>query len=123
MTTCARWSPTALPPARSRTGTASRGTDLGTAPGWVMFSTIRVLSGDPPGPPLEDLIADVESPTLLISAATDVEREFNVLYDDAAGGNVEHWNLPDSQHTTRSGPIPRSTSAAWSASSTRRCAD
>ncbi len=28
-----------------------------------------------------------------------MEREFNVLYDDAAGGNVEHWNLPDSQHT------------------------
>jgi uncharacterized protein len=76
-----------------------RGTDLGTAPGWVMFSTIRVLTGDPPGPPLEDLIARVQSPTLLISAGTDVERDFNVLYDDAATGPVEHWNLPDTQHT------------------------
>ena len=27
-----------------------RGTDLGTVPGWMMFSTIRVLSGDPPAP-------------------------------------------------------------------------
>ena len=30
-----------------------RGTELGTAPGWVMFSTIRLLSGDPPSRPLQ----------------------------------------------------------------------
>jgi len=76
-----------------------KGTDLGVAPGWVMFSTIRVLSGDPSGPPLEDLIAEVASPTLLVSAGIDDEREFNVLYDKAAPGTVEHWNLPDAQHT------------------------
>ena len=77
-----------------------RGTDLGTVPGWVMFSTIRVLTGDPPGPPLEDRVDDIESPALLISAGTDVEREFNVLYDDAAAdGPVEHWSLPDAHHT------------------------
>jgi uncharacterized protein len=76
-----------------------RGVDLGTAPGWLMFATMRVLSGDRPGPPLEDLIARVESPTLLISAGTDVEREFNVLYDKAARGPVEHWNLTDAHHT------------------------
>jgi len=77
-----------------------RGTDLGTVPGWTMFATIRVLTGDPPGPPLEDLIARVESPTLLVSAGTDVERDFNVLYDEAAGdAPVEHWNLPDAVHT------------------------
>jgi hypothetical protein len=64
-----------------------------------MFTTMRVLSGDRPGPPLEDLIRDVEAPTLLISAGKDVEREFNVLHDDAAGESVEHWNLPDAQHT------------------------
>jgi uncharacterized protein len=76
-----------------------KGVDLGTAPGWLMFATMRVLSGDPPGPPLADLIARVQSPTLLISAGTDVEREFNVLYDEAARGPVEHWNLPDAHHT------------------------
>ena len=76
-----------------------RGTELGTIPGWMMFTAIRAMSGDRPGPPLEDLIARVSAPTLLISAGTDVEREFNVLYDEAAGPEVEHWNLPDSQHT------------------------
>ncbi len=76
-----------------------RGADLGTVPGWMMFTAMRVMSGDPPGPPLEDLIADVRAPTLLISAGTDVERDFNVIYDEAASGPVEHWNLPDAQHT------------------------
>ena len=77
-----------------------RGTEIGTVPGWVMFSTIRVLSGDPPSRPLQDRVTEIESPTLLISAGTDEERDFNVLYDEAAaGGPVEHWNLPDAQHT------------------------
>jgi hypothetical protein len=75
------------------------GISLETAPAWLMFTTIRVLSGDPPGPPLEDLIARVESPTLLISAGKAAERDFNVLYDEAAKGPVEHWNLPDATHT------------------------
>ena len=41
----------------------------------------------------------IGAPTLLISAGTDVERDFNVLYDEAAGASVEHWNLPDAVHT------------------------
>jgi hypothetical protein len=76
-----------------------RGTELGTVPGWMMFTTLRVVSGDAPGPPLEDLVKRVAAPTLLISAGTDVEREFNVHYERAAGGRVEHWNLPDAVHT------------------------
>jgi hypothetical protein len=76
-----------------------RGIELGTPPGWVMFTTMRVTSGDSPGPPLEDLVRHIEQPTLLVSSGTDVERDFNVLYDDAAGGSVEHWNLPGAQHT------------------------
>ncbi len=61
---------------------------------------MRVFSGDPPGPPLEELVTEIDAPTLLISAGTDVEREFNVLYDAAAAdGPVEHWNLPDAHHT------------------------
>jgi uncharacterized protein len=76
-----------------------RGTEFGLPPGWVMFTTIRVLSGDPPGPPLEDLVAHVRSPTLLISAGETEERDFNVLYEKAAHGRVEHWNLPDAHHT------------------------
>jgi pimeloyl-ACP methyl ester carboxylesterase len=77
-----------------------RGNELGAVPGFVMFGTIRVLSGDPPGRPLEDQIRRITSPTLLISGGTDVERDFNVLYDEAAaGGPVEHWSLPTAHHT------------------------
>jgi esterase/lipase len=76
-----------------------RGTELGTVPGWMMFTTIRVLSGDPPSRPLEDQVRRLRSPALLISSGTDVEREFNVLYDRAAPDMVDHWNLPDAQHT------------------------
>jgi uncharacterized protein len=76
-----------------------RGVELVTAPGWVMFTTMRVLSGDPPGPPLEDLMPQIESPLLLISAGTDVEREFNALYDAAGRETVEHWSLPEAHHT------------------------
>jgi dienelactone hydrolase len=77
-----------------------RGTELGTVPGWVMFSTIRLLSGDAPSRPLEEQVRKIETPTLLISAGTDVERDFNVLYDEAAAdAPVEHWNLPDAHHT------------------------
>jgi uncharacterized protein len=67
---------------------------------FVMFSTIQVLTGDRPGPPIEDMIERIESPTLLISAGTDLEHDFNVHYDEVAGdGPVEHWNLPDANHT------------------------
>jgi uncharacterized protein len=76
-----------------------RGTELGTVPGWMMFTTIRVLSGDPPGPALEDQVRRITSPTLLVSAGTTEEREFNELYAAAARGPVEHWNLPGAQHT------------------------
>jgi alpha-beta hydrolase superfamily lysophospholipase len=76
-----------------------RGNDLGAVPGWVMFSTMRVLSGDPPGPAIEDLVAHLESPALLISAGTDIEREFNRFYERSASPSVEFWNLPDAEHT------------------------
>ena len=76
-----------------------RGVEVGTAPGWLMFATIGVLSGDRPGPPLEDLVRRIRTPTLLISAGEAEERQFNVLYDTAARGPVEHWNLPQAHHT------------------------
>lgn len=50
----------------------------------------------PPAPALEDRIAEIEQPSLLISAGTAIERDFNVLYENAADEDpVEHWNLPD----------------------------
>ena len=84
-----------------------RGTELGTVPGWMMFTTIRVLSGDPPSRPLEDQIRRLRSPALLISSGTDVERDFNALYDRAADAAVEHWNLPGAHHTRAIHEYPR----------------
>jgi dienelactone hydrolase len=75
------------------------GTVVETPMAWTMFKAIQVLSGDAPGPPLEDLVPRLHAPTLMISAGTTVERDFNVLYERAAQGRVEHWNLPDADHT------------------------
>jgi uncharacterized protein len=81
-------------------GQRLNGTNLYSPVSFVMFSTIQVLTGDRPGPAIEDAIAEVESPTLLVSAGTTLERDFNVHYDEVAGdGPVEHWNLPDANHT------------------------
>jgi fermentation-respiration switch protein FrsA (DUF1100 family) len=74
-------------------------TDLGLPSGWVMFGAMRVLSGQPPGPPLEDLVPRIDAPTLLISADEPVERGFNELYDRAGGPSLEHWNVAGAQHT------------------------
>ncbi len=75
-----------------------RGTEIGLPPGWLMFKTIEVTTSSSPGPALEDQVARITSPLLLISAGQDDERNFNVLYD-AAAPSAEHWNLPDAQHT------------------------
>jgi uncharacterized protein len=76
-----------------------RGIDVAEPSGWVMFNAIRVLSGDSPGPALEDQVARIASPLLLISAGDDVERDFNVDFAHAARAPVEHWNLPEAKHT------------------------
>jgi uncharacterized protein len=76
-----------------------RGTEIGTVPGFVMFTTIRVLSGDPPSRPLADQVRKITSPTLLISAGTAEESQFGDLYERAAGPRLSHWNVPDATHT------------------------
>ena len=76
-----------------------RGDEVGMVPGWIMFKTIEVLSGDPPSPALEDRVRDLRQPLLMVSAGTAEEYEFSALYDRAGGPNVEHWNLPDATHT------------------------
>jgi dienelactone hydrolase len=75
------------------------GTGVETPSAWLMFQTIRVLSGDRPGPALEDAVGRIDSPLLMISAGAAIERDFNVRYDEVADGPVEHWNLPDAHHT------------------------
>ena len=76
-----------------------RGDEAGVVPGWIMFKTMEVLSGDPQSPALEDRVADIRQPTLMISAGTEEEYEFGVLYDRVGNPRVEHWNLPDVGHT------------------------
>lgn len=77
-----------------------RGTaDLGAVAGWVMFKSIEVLTGDHPPAALEDQAARIDSPLMLISGQRLDEYDFNVRYAAAAGGPVEHWNLPDVSHT------------------------
>ncbi|HEX5781819.1 MAG TPA: hypothetical protein VFX80_07845, partial [Solirubrobacteraceae bacterium] len=76
-----------------------RGNEAGVVPGWIMFKTIEVLSGDPQSPALEDRIRLARQPILMVSAGTAEEYEFGALYDRAGGDIVEHWNLPDATHT------------------------
>jgi uncharacterized protein len=67
-----------------------------------LFTTVRVLSGDSPGPPLEKLVARVApTPLLLIAAGQGVagERDFNRAYAEAANEPVELWDLPGVTHT------------------------
>ena len=69
-------------------------------PAWLMFKTIRVLSGDPPGPPLEDMM-----PRIAAALAADLGRHADrarlqrPLRQGRRGGPVEHWNLPEAHHT------------------------
>ena len=76
-----------------------RGDEAGMVPGWIMFKTMEVLSGDPPSPALEDRVRASRQPVLMVSAGTAEEYEFSALYNRAGGPNVEHWNLPDATHT------------------------
>ena len=69
------------------------------AAGWVMFQAIDVLTGEPRPRVLEDRVAAMKAPLLLISADRAAEYDFTSLYAAAAGGPVEHWNLPGSTHT------------------------
>ena len=69
---------------------------------WTLYTTARILSGAAPGEPLEELVADVSpTPLLLIATGRDlpVEIDANRVYAAAAREPVEHWELPDVNHT------------------------
>jgi hypothetical protein len=62
------------------------------------FTTVRVTSGSKPGPVLEDMMEQIRSPLLLVSARG--EYDSGVAYDRAVGDRpVEHWHLADVSHT------------------------
>jgi alpha/beta superfamily hydrolase len=67
----------------------------------TMYTAIRVLSGESPGRPLEELVAEVSpTPLLLVSTGGSVptEIDFNRIYAEAAREPVEHWELPEVRH-------------------------
>jgi len=84
-----------------------KGDPVSVLPAAVMFATIRVTTGDPPARAIEDRIPDLTSPTLMISAGQDVERDYNVMYDEVGNPRVTHWNLPDATHTQAIHEAPR----------------
>ena len=76
-----------------------RGDEAGVIPGLALFGTMRILSGDAQSPPLEDRIAEIRQPTLLVSTGTAEEDEFGQLYERVGNPAVEVWHLPKAGHT------------------------
>lgn len=69
---------------------------------WTLYTAARVLSGEAPGRPLKELVAEVSPTPLFLIATGDslpAERDFNWIYAEAANEPVELWDLPDVDHT------------------------
>jgi acetyl esterase/lipase len=69
---------------------------------WTLYTAARVLSGESPGEPLQEAVAEVSpTPLLLIATGRTVpsERDFNRIYAEAAREPVELWDLPEVGHT------------------------
>jgi hypothetical protein len=79
--------------------------DLGMPPGWLMFKTVQALTGSSPGPALEDQVARMSAPLLIID--TPAEKEFGDLYAQTAGARAERWYLADGHHTAAIREHPR----------------
>ncbi len=70
-----------------------------------MFSAIRVMTGDAPSPPLQEQVAKIQEPLMLIGAGIKEEHQFNELYAEAAP-HAEHWDV-DAGHTAALRERPR----------------
>lgn len=84
------------------------GTSLELIPALINMKAVRLWSGQAPSRPLADVVRDITAPTLLISAGTDAERDFNRSYAAQAPAHLTHWNLPLAAHTgaLRRYPVP-----------------
>jgi uncharacterized protein len=67
----------------------------------TLLTAGRVFSGYSPGPPLEESVAKISPPPLLLIAAGGfaTEIEFNRHYAEVAKEPFEYWELPDVGHT------------------------
>jgi dienelactone hydrolase len=63
--------------------------------------TAQLLSGEEPGAPLDELIAEASPTPFLLVAAGSIGPEIKVnrRYAEAAGPTAELWALPDARHT------------------------
>jgi uncharacterized protein len=78
------------------------GFDEAAPSAWTMFLAVRVLSGESPGEPLKESVADVSpTPLLLIATSGSLrdELEINRIYAKAAREPAELWELPEVNHT------------------------
>ena len=79
-----------------------RGLDELAPSAWPMFLAVRILSGASPGEPLKESVADISpTPLLLIATGGSLPDEIpiNRIYAEAAREPVEHWELPQVNHT------------------------
>jgi acetyl esterase/lipase len=75
-------------------------------PALIGIKAVRLWSGQAPSRPLRDVVRDIAAPTLLISAGTDVERDFNRSYAAEAPLHLTHWNLPRAAPSARPRQAP-----------------
>jgi hypothetical protein len=60
---------------------------------------VRLLSGEPPPSAIEDRLAMIDTPTLLISSKVAEERDINRIWHEKMEGIAELWELADTGHT------------------------
>jgi hypothetical protein len=68
---------------------------------WMLFSAVKLFSGERPGPPLRRLVASIAPTPLLLIATGSIQQELpaNETYAKEAHEPVELWELPNVDHT------------------------
>jgi len=81
--------------------TATFGFDESAPYFWTLLTAGRVFSGDSPGPPLQESVAEISPTPLLLIAAGGfpTEIDFNRHYAEVANEPYDYWELPDVGHT------------------------
>jgi dienelactone hydrolase len=93
----------------SEGGSARTPDDLDEMPGlgikailpmqWVLATTLRVMSGEPPPPPLKEMVRRIgPRAVLLISANEHEERTLNRMYQEVGGASFDLWEIPEPKH-------------------------
>jgi alpha/beta superfamily hydrolase len=73
-----------------------------STPPWIMYTSVRLFSGDtPPTPPILKSITEADTTRLLLIAAGDEgkEIEYNTLFSSEVGDRAELWIVLDVGHT------------------------